>query len=63
MNVQLTFITVMVMLPVSTLLEISHVLVTLDMKEMESFAQVCSLLVICLNVNTKINRNNEQILI
>ena len=42
------------MLPVSTLLAISHVLVTLDMKEMESHVQVCSLLVIYMNINNKI---------
>ena len=46
------------MLPVSTLLEVSHVLVTLDMKEMESHVQVCSLLVIYMNINGKIKRNN-----
>ena len=42
------------MLPVSTLLAISHVLVRLDMKEMESCVQVCSLLVIYMNINNKI---------
>ena len=46
------------MLPVSTLLAISHVLVRLDMKEMESHVQVCSLLVIYMNINGKIKRNN-----
>ena len=58
MNVQIIVITVTVMLPVSTLLAISHVLVTLDMKEMESCVQVCSLLVIYININNKIKRNN-----
>ena len=47
------------MLPVSTLLEVSHVLVRLDMKEMESHVQVCSLLVTCMNINNEIKRNNE----
>ena len=32
------------MLPVLTLLTVLHVLVTLDMKEMDSRVQVCSLL-------------------
>ena len=59
MNVQLIVITVMVMLPVSTLLAISHVLVRLDIKEMESHVQVCSLLVIYMNINNEIKRNNE----
>ena len=43
------------MLPVSTLLAISHVRVTLDMQEMDSFAQVCSLLEICMIINNKMN--------
>ena len=47
------------MLPVSTLLALSHVLVTLDMKEMESCVQVCSLLVIYMNINNEIKRNNR----
>ena len=46
------------MLPVPTLLAISHVHVTLDMQEMDSFAQVCSLLEIFMNINNKMNRNN-----
>ena len=46
------------MLPVSTLLVISHVLVTLDMKEMESHVQVSRLLVIYMNIYGKIKRNN-----
>ena len=47
------------MLPVSTLLVILLVLVRLDMKEMESCVQVCSLLVIYMNINNEIKRNNE----
>ena len=46
------------MLPVPTLLAILHVHVTLDMQEMDSFAQVCSLLEICMIINNKMNRNN-----
>ena len=46
------------MLPVPTLLAISHVHVTLDMQEMDSFAQVCSLLEIFMIINNKMNRNN-----
>ena len=46
------------MLPVPTLLAISHVRVTLDMKEMDSCAQVCSLLEIYMNINIKMKRNN-----
>ena len=46
------------MLPVSTLLAILHVHVTLDMQEMDSCAQVFSLLEICMNINDKIKRNN-----
>ena len=46
------------MLPVPTLLAISHVHVTLDMKEMDSFAQVSRLLEICMIINNKMNRNN-----
>ena len=42
------------MLPVPTLLAISHVHVSLDMQEMDSFALVCSLLEICMNINNKI---------
>ena len=47
------------MLPVLTLLAILHVHVTLDMQEMDSCAQVCSLLEIFMNINNKINRNNR----
>ena len=46
------------MLPVPTLLAISHVHVALDMQEMDSFAQVCSLLEIFMIINNKMNRNN-----
>ena len=46
------------MLPVPTLLAILHVHVTLDMKEMDSCAQVCCLLEICLNINNNIKRYN-----
>ena len=46
------------MLPVPTLLAISHVHVTLDMKEMDSYVQVCSLLEIYMNINNKMKRNN-----
>ena len=46
------------MLPVPTLLAILHVHVTLDMKEMDSCAQVCSLLEIYMNINDNIKRNN-----
>ena len=46
------------MLPVSTLLAISHVHVTQDMKEKDSCAQVCSLLEFYMNINDKIKRNN-----
>ena len=46
------------MLPVPTLLAISHVHVTQDMQEMDSCAQGCSLLEIFMNINNKMNRNN-----
>ena len=46
------------MLPVSTLPAILHAHVTQDMKGMESGAQVCSLLEICMSINNKMNRNN-----
>ena len=46
MNVLLILITVMVMLLVPTMLAISHVHVTLDMKEMDCHVQVCGLLYI-----------------
>ena len=46
------------MLPVPTLLPISHVHVTQDMQEMDSCAQVCSLLEFYMNINDKIKRNN-----
>ena len=59
MNVQLILIAVIVMLPVSTLLAISHVLVTLDIKETESHVQVCNLLAIYMNINNKIKTNNK----
>ena len=41
MNVILIPITVIVMLPVLTLLVISYVNVTLDIQEMDSLVQVC----------------------
>ena len=44
MNVLLILITVIVMLPVPTMLEISYVPVTLDTQEMESHVQVRCLL-------------------
>ena len=46
------------MLPVSTLLAILHVHVTLDMQEKDSCAQLCILLGTYMNINNKMNRNN-----
>ena len=46
------------MLPVATLLAILHVHVTQYMKEMDSCAQLCSLLEICMNVNNKMKGNH-----
>ena len=60
MNVLLILITVILMLPVLTLLAVLHVLVTLDMKEMASHVQVCSLSDIYTRLLIKIKRNDEH---
>ena len=43
MNVLLILITVILMLPVATMLAISLVYVTLDIQEVDSLVQVCGL--------------------